>query len=380
VSKWVGKYVIGLTGNIGTGKSVVRRMLEHLGAYGIDADALAHRAIAKGAPGYAPIVQNFGRWILAPDGQIDRAKLGKLVFADADALVVLEKIVHPLVGQALDYLIERSKHPVVVIEAIKLIEAGLHKNCDSLWVTYAPFDLQMARLMQKRGMSAESARQRIEAQPPQSEKVSAADVVIKNTGTFTDTWDQVAGSWERWVPAEGQAAPVEAEPVGRRADEISVMRAGPRHAAQIAALINRVSAPEKPLNQDDVMAAFGEKAFLLIRSGDEPSGVMGWQVENLVARTTDVILEPQLSPARALPAMIEEMERASRDLQCEASLVFVSGELASQVQLWRDLGYEPAHLQKLGVQAWQEAARESMPEGATMYFKQLRQDRVMRPI
>jgi dephospho-CoA kinase len=76
VSKWVGKYVIGLTGNIGTGKSVVRRMLEHLGAYSIDADKLAHRAIAKGAPGYAPVVQTFGRWILAADGQIDRARIG----------------------------------------------------------------------------------------------------------------------------------------------------------------------------------------------------------------------------------------------------------------------------------------------------------------
>jgi len=380
VSKWVGKYVIGLTGNIGTGKSVVRRMLEHLGAYGIDADALAHRAIARGAPGYAPVVQTFGRWILTPDGQIDRTRLGRLVFADPEALSSLEKIVHPLVSQALDYLIGRSKHSVVVIEAIKLIEAGLHKNCDSLWVTYAPFEQQMARLVQKRGLSAESARQRIEAQPPQSEKVSAADVVIKNTGSFSDTWNQVAGAWERWVPTEGQPAPVEAAPAARPVDEISVTRGGPRHAAQIAALINRVLAPEKPLTQDDIMAAFGEKAFLLLHTGDQLSGVMGWQVENLVSRTTDVLLEAQLAAAKALPPMIAEMERASRDLQCEASLVFVSGELAAQVQLWRDLGYEPVHPDKLTVQAWAEAASESMPEGATLYFKQLRQDRVLRPI
>jgi dephospho-CoA kinase len=380
VSKWVGKYVIGLTGNIGTGKSVARRMLEHLGAYGIDADALAHRAIAKGAPGYAPIVHTFGRWILAPDGQIDRSKLGKLVFADAEALASLEKIVHPLVGQALDYLIERSKHPVVVIEAIKLIEAGLHKDCDSLWVTYAPFDLQVARLVNKRGMSVENARQRIEAQPPQSEKVSAADIVIKNTGTFTDTWNQVAGAWERLILADGQVSAVEAEPAARTAGEISVMRAGPRHAAQIADLINRISGPQQALDQDDIMAAFGEKAFLLLHRGDQLSGVMGWQVENLVARTTDVIFDPQLPSGQALPPLINEMERASHDLQCEASLVFVTGELAAQAQLWRDLGYEPLNPIKLNVQAWQEAARESMPEGSTMYFKQLRQDRVLRPI
>jgi dephospho-CoA kinase len=95
VSKWPGKYVIGLTGNIATGKSVVRRMLEHLGAYGIDADALAHRAIAKGAPGYKAVVDTFGKWILDPDQQINRGKLGKIAFADPHALSLLEGIVHP---------------------------------------------------------------------------------------------------------------------------------------------------------------------------------------------------------------------------------------------------------------------------------------------
>jgi dephospho-CoA kinase len=379
VSKWVGKYVIGLTGNIGTGKSVVRRMLEHLGAYGIDADALAHRAIAKGAPGHAPVVQTFGRWILSPDGQIDRARLGKLVFSDPEALAGLEKIVHPLVRQALDFLIERSKHQVVVIEAIKLIEAGIDKDCQSLWVTYAPPELQIARLMKNRGMSADTARMRLEVQPPQSEKVAAADVVIKNTDTFSDTWRQVASAWEVLVLG-GQADSTETAPATRPAGEISVTRGGPRHSAQIAGLINRLARPDKPLNQDDIMAAFGEKAFLLLQVGDDLAGVMGWQVENLVARATGVVIDPQLSVEQALPPMITEMERASRDLQCEVSLVFVSGDLAGQIQLWRDMVYEQTNPQKLGVQAWQEAARETMPEGSTLYFKQLRQDRVMRPI
>ncbi len=91
MSHWPGKYVIGLTGNIGTGKTVVRRMLEHLGAYTIDADAFSHRAIAKGAPGYAPVVEKFGKWILDPDGEINRSKLGDLVFRDPAALADLEE-------------------------------------------------------------------------------------------------------------------------------------------------------------------------------------------------------------------------------------------------------------------------------------------------
>src|SRR5512145_153685 len=120
MSAWPGKYVIGLTGNIATGKSVVRKMLEHLGAYGIDADALSHRAIAKDAPGFKPVVDHFGKWILGEDGQVDRAKLGRVVFADPDALTQLEAIVHPLVRQAVDVLIRRSTQQVIVIEAIKM--------------------------------------------------------------------------------------------------------------------------------------------------------------------------------------------------------------------------------------------------------------------
>ena len=83
-TRWASKYVIGLTGNIATGKSVVRKMLEHLGAFGIDADALSHQAISKGGPGYQAVVELFGKWLLDADGQINRAKLGRIVFADPE--------------------------------------------------------------------------------------------------------------------------------------------------------------------------------------------------------------------------------------------------------------------------------------------------------
>ena len=153
MSNWPGKFVIGLTGNIATGKSVVRRMLEHLGAYSIDADALAHRAISKGAPGYQSVVDTFGRWIVEKDEEIDRAKLGDLVF-------------------------KRSSHPIVVIEAIKLLEGSLHEACDTIWVTDAPEDVRIERLMRKRNLSRKEALQRIHAQNPQQDKNLAADVVI----------------------------------------------------------------------------------------------------------------------------------------------------------------------------------------------------------
>lgn len=205
MSAWPGKYVLGLTGNIATGKSVVRKMLEHLGAYGIDADALAHRAIAQDAPGYLPVVEAFGQRIVAQDGQIDRSRLGQVVFSNAEALARLEAIVHPLVRQAIDVLIPRSEQAVIVVEAIKLLEGPLRSACDSIWVTTAPVEVQVARLMEKRGLSLEEARQRISAQSSQEAKIAAADVVIQNAGSFDETWQQVVKAWQRTVVASQQA-------------------------------------------------------------------------------------------------------------------------------------------------------------------------------
>lgn len=375
MSAWPGKYVIGLTGNIATGKSVVRKMLEHLGAYGIDADALGHRAIAKGAPGYQAVVDNFGRWILGNDGQIDRAKLGRIVFADPEALAQLEAIVHPLVFQATDILIRRSNHPVIVLEAIKLLESGLRQRCDSLWVTYAPQEIQLARLVKKRGMTEQAARQRILAQPPQEAKTAAADVIIQNTGAFEDTWRQVATAWQSLFPAAE-----EPQPAAAAEGQLVVERARPRQTAELAELITRLSGGKQRPSPGDVMAAFGEKAFLILRLDGRPVGLAGWKVENLVAVTDDVFLEPGLGPAPALGALLEEVERASKELQCEVSLLFLKPELARQSSVLSPLGYQPRTVQSLGVRAWQEAAKESMPPSTVMLFKQLRQDRVLRPV
>jgi dephospho-CoA kinase len=315
VSKWAGKYVIGLTGNIGTGKSVVRRMLEHKGAFGIDADSFSHRAIAKGAPGYGKVIQTFGSWVLAPDGEIDRAKLGRLVFNDPQALAQLEAIIHPLVLQAVDWMVQRSNKPVVVVEAIKLLEANMHKSCDNVWVVYAPPEIQMARLMQKRRMSEAEARQRIQAQPPQEQKVAAAGVVIRNVGALEDTWRQVAAAWKNSVPAA--AAETAPEPMVHRESlpqgELTVARGRPRDAQSIAALLNRLNKSEQ-VTTDQVMAEFGDKAFLLIRVGEHMVGKAAWQVENLVARTSDISIDPLVPAARVLPVLTEAMESASRDL------------------------------------------------------------------
>lgn len=374
-SKWPEKYVIGLTGNIATGKSVVRKMLEHLGAYGMDADALSHRATAKGAPGYQPVIDAFGKWLLNPQGEIDRNKLSKLAFSDAEAMASLEDIIHPLVSQAIDVMVKRSTQRFIVIEAIKLLESDLRNFCDTIWVVNVPPEVQIQRMVEKRGMSRDDAAQRLHSQSAQQQKLSAANVIIQNNGSFEDTWKAVSAQWKKVTPQTDTLQMVKTVE-----GEFSVARGRPRDSVAIAELVTTLSGGARKLTQEDVMAAFGEKAFMLLRMGGKNVGVAGWQVENLVARTTEFFIDPSMPIEKALKTLIDEVERASSDLQCEASLLFLPPALAGHQAAWKQLGYEPRTPQSLGVQAWTEAALESAQPNASLFFKQLRQDRVLRPI
>ena len=377
MSDWSGKYVIGLTGNIATGKSVVRKMLEHLGAYTIDADALSHRAMAKGAPAYQPIVDHFGKWILDEDGEIDREKLGNLVFGVPDALKSLEDLVHPYVGEAIKLLVQRSQQDVVVVEAIKLLEGSLAAKCDSIWVTDAPESVQVSRLMTKRNLSEEIALRRIRSQNPQKDKLEAADIVIDNTGSFEELWKQVSAGWQKVTNADTEETP-DTEEKETLSGDFVVKRGHPRDSEAIASLVSRLGGHS--MTSSDVMAAFGEKAFFILKLGEDVVGLAGWQVENLVTRTTDLYIAPEVALQSALKVLVDEIETASQALQSEASLMFLGANLASQDTVWKALGYEKRTPKQLGVQAWHDAANEVLKPDKALYFKQLRMDRVLRPI
>jgi dephospho-CoA kinase len=376
MSPWPGKYVIGLTGNIAAGKSVVRRMLEHQGAYGIDADALAHRAIAKGAPGYKPVVDYFGKWILDGTGQVVRARLGKLVFSMPSEMEKLEQVVHPLVRQAINLLASRARQRVIVIEAIKLLEGDLHKLCDAIWVVDAEPYARLQRLVDKRSMDADEARSRIEGQADPALKRQAADVIIRNEGTFDATWKQVQKAWADTVPATApEPAPAPVEP-----GELRAQRARPSQAAEIAKLITRLSEGKRRMTRSDVMEAFGEKAFLLLSTADRHVGLLGYQVENLVTRADDFYLDTGVPLAAAAAALVEQVESASADLQSEAALLFLPVDVAAHNHVWHPLGFDKVSVESIPVRAWKEAARESYVEGSELLFKRLRADRVLRPM
>lgn len=189
-------YVIGLTGNIATGKSVVGAMLSRLGAAYVDADRLAHQVVARGMPAWEQVVATFGPEVLRADGEIDRARLGQVVFSDPQALAQLEAIVHPYVIARAREWVASAQALVLVIEAIKLIESGMARQlCDAVWVVCAPREVQLRRLVQERGLSCEDAALRVDAQPSQELKAAVADVVIDNGGSLDATALQVEQAW-----------------------------------------------------------------------------------------------------------------------------------------------------------------------------------------
>ncbi len=197
-------YLIGLTGNIGCGKSTVTELLRSRGAAVCDADQATRQVMRPGQPAYDAIVEDFGRSIVSmPGGALDRPALGRIVFADPLALRRLEAIVHPATRVVIEaWLREQDasaakggQRQVAVVDAIRLIEAGYPAFCDAVWVVICDEREQLRRLVEQRGMPVADARQRIAAQPPQSEKVAVADVVIDNSGSLETTEQQVAVAW-----------------------------------------------------------------------------------------------------------------------------------------------------------------------------------------
>ena len=193
-----GKRLIGLTGNIATGKSTVRRILVQLGAVAIDADETAREVVQPGRPALDEIARVFGPDVIQADGSLNRRALAAIVFSDPQKLRTLERITHPAVRAAIaERVAALPPASVIVLEAIKLLESGWRPYCDQIWVTTCRPETQLLRLMQSRGMSEQEARMRIDAQPPQAEKIAAANVVIDTDVSITAMQEQIESEWKK---------------------------------------------------------------------------------------------------------------------------------------------------------------------------------------
>ena len=188
-------YIIGLTGGIGTGKTEALNILRGLGGSTIEADLLAHQLYAPGQNAWHDIVSTFGRSILTTKQQINRDKLGEIVFTDTEKLRKLNQIVHPRMLLLLKELINQHKMSgtkFLVIEAAILVEAGWDEIVDSVWVIEASKEAVIQRLEKKKKLTRLQIAQRIAIQISETERRKSADVVIKNNGTKSELASQIA--------------------------------------------------------------------------------------------------------------------------------------------------------------------------------------------
>ena len=192
--------VIGLTGSIGSGKSTVARLLAELGAAVIDADKLGHEVYRPGTEAWREVVTALGRQILAASGEIDRTRLGEIVFNSPEALARLDRITHPWIYEMVKARIDeyrRQKMPVVVLEAPLLIEAKWTSLVDEVWITIAPESKVFERVRKQRGLSRKETMARIRSQLPVEELLKHARVVINNESGLTELKKRVIGLWEK---------------------------------------------------------------------------------------------------------------------------------------------------------------------------------------
>ncbi|WP_045523566.1 dephospho-CoA kinase [Neobacillus niacini] len=193
--------VIGLTGGIASGKSTVSNMLKELAITVIDADVEARLAVEKGEPAYQKIVTEFGHDILLSNEEIDRQKLGSIIFHNAEKRQLLNSIVHPEVRKRMNNQVEAAKvsgEQVIVLDIPLLFESKLTHMVEKTLLVYVDKDIQLKRLMERNDLSPEDAEARVKSQMPLSEKVPLADAVINNNGSIAETKKQVIEVLKSW--------------------------------------------------------------------------------------------------------------------------------------------------------------------------------------
>ena len=194
--------VIGLTGSIGTGKSEATRTLQGLGAEVINADQVGHEAYTPHTDSWNTVVDAFGRDILQSDGEIDRRKLGAIVFADPGQMAKLNGIMHPRIAGMVSEKIEQMRSngvQVVVVEAALMFEAGWETLVDEVWATASPLEIVFQRLMSRNHMDEQEVRKRIVSQMDIQERLDRADVVVDNSGDVAALEATVKTLWETRV-------------------------------------------------------------------------------------------------------------------------------------------------------------------------------------
>jgi dephospho-CoA kinase len=376
-------YVIGLTGNIATGKSLVLRMLNELGAYTIDADDLVHMLMRRGSPLYDKITIEFGRYVLDEDLEIDRGKLGDIVFCAPPALAHLERITHPTIKEATKRLVANARADVVAIEAIKLIESGMADDCDAVWVVSASEDVQLDRLIYKRNMSRPQAMLRIESQPPQEERMARASLVISNSGDVVETWKMVqrlfaaipgvVAPLPEVSPFAPALAPVAAEePIPTEAlERVQVRRASGDDLPAIVAVMAQATEHRSVPDEAEMMERFFSKDYFVACADEQLLGLAGLRAEHLIATIDDCLVGSRDLWPTVGGALLETIEAEAHDLSCEVALLFAQkGPGPESLRVFKESGYQKQKTKDL-IKMWRQVAEDYAGDGEVLWVKKL---------
>ncbi|MCA9994948.1 MAG: dephospho-CoA kinase [Anaerolineales bacterium] len=394
------KLIIGLTGNIATGKSAVMRLAASRGALTIDADKVVHDILAHDPSMQAAIAVAFGSHVRKSNGQIDRAALGQIVFNDSEALRDLEMMLHPAVRIEITRRLRESDARIVMIEAIKLLEGGLSQMCHQIWVTRCAQTLQIDRMRICRGMALEEAVARIKAQPPQEEKVAQADVVIDTGGLMRDTERQFDLAWQR-LPSpdsvEPRAVPDLPPPVVVRAmaetpataaapppphierpKNLDVRRARPSDISSILLLIQKATSGAVSMKRGDLLLALGERSYFIGQIGAQISAIMGWVVDDMVGRIDQIYLYPLDEGVVTGTAVLEEIEQSAQNHIAELIIAALPDTSSPAIhELFQQRGYQPrSSLPQNLPRNWQAALGEAEANAEEQLFKVLRPERI----
>ncbi len=382
-------YVIGLIGNLGAGKSQVRRMLERLGGLGIDADLLSHRVLTKNTPVYQQVVNHFGPGILNVKDVIERSKLARLVFSDADLLDRLERIIHPAVETLYQKILARTSAPFVVIEGIKLLESNLVKACDSIWSVQVPLEIQVARVMRTRGMTRQQVMQRIQHQSPPEEKSRAAQVMIDNSSGLDSTWKQVAAAlagmrnsneqfslamlgYESWKNEHHEMRLL--QPANSILARKLITAAQPVDWVNgwISAAMHRYAEQFKMVNRANYIEMLVNFQGLLHQPTGKPELLSILQMENFILQPLYLFRLNQQKPVD-ISGWLGALQVAANHYFCEAILLPISKKNTSIINQMAGFGFEIISSEDELFDLWQSEVARTRLSGYNVLAKKLHQ-------
>ncbi len=407
-TRFSGKLIIGLTGNIATGKSAVMRLAADQGALAIDADKIVHELMNHDAKTQAAIAVAFGPHVRREDGRIDRRALGKIVFNDPQALRDLEEMTHPPVRREVVKRIEESDADIVVIEAIKLLEGALAQICHQIWVTRCTRQRQLDRLRICRGIDTETAVARIKAQPSQEEKVAQADIVIDTNGLMTATEKQFHMAWKRLPdpklagtkllpplppkpaapPPEKESASQSTQPIAAppatapkpvdRPDDLEIRRARPSDIASMLLLIQKATNGAVKMKRAELLMALSERGYFIGQIGAEVNAVVGWHIDSQAARIEQIFIHPLTTAGTVGLAILEEVEKSANAHVCEIIAAFLPDDAPDELRhIFDRQAFAAANKADLPA-AWRQAVAESQPENTQLMIKVLRDRRLQK--